>query len=169
MSYTIEYNRKCFKLDAGTVIGDARPLFGDTYFLFIQQGDNNVRTRPRAWCMESSGSHASVLSDVCTRAGACAGGDLQIPSGYTTPERYIARYRRVLTQADPLTLESLRDDLGIHSLLYTFLDPNMTGRLDDSTGGGSPKWRLASRKSWSPTGISNTASPHSRSMTSCSG
>ncbi len=70
MSYTIEYNRKCFRLDAGTVIGDARPLFEATYFLFIQQGDNNVRPRPRTWCMESVGAHDTVLKDVCERAGA---------------------------------------------------------------------------------------------------
>ena len=131
MSYTIEYNRKCFRLDAGTVIGDARPLFEATYFLFIQQGDNNVRPRPRTWCMESVGSHDTVLKDVCERAGACAGGDLQLSSGRTTPELYITRYRRVLSRAAPLTLEVLHADLGIHALLYTFLEPAMLGRLDE--------------------------------------
>ena len=66
MSYTIEYNRKCFRLDAGTVIGDARPLFEATYFLFIQQGDNNVRPRPRTWCMESVGSHGDSWTAAST-------------------------------------------------------------------------------------------------------
>lgn len=131
MSYTIEYNRKCLKLDAGTVGGVGRPLFETTYYLFIQQGDNNVRPRPRTWDLEVSGSYEAVLNHVCRRAGACAGGDVQTPSGWITPEKYLARYRKVLGGAAPLTLEALRGGLGIHALLYTFLDPNMFGRLDE--------------------------------------
>ena len=131
MSYTIEYNRKCLVLEAGAVVGNWRSAFGATYFLFIQQGDNNVRPRPRTWELVDAGSHEKVLNHVRRRAEACAGGDLQTPSGHITPESYIARHTRALDSAEALTLEALRAGLGIRALLYTFLDPNMVGRLDE--------------------------------------
>lgn len=131
MSYTIEYNRKCLKLDEGAVIGNWRSAFGATYFLFAQQGDNNVRPRPRTWELIASGSHEKVLSVVRRRAEACAGGDLQTGSGYIEPGDYITRHAKALGAAKPMTLEALRGGLGIHALIYTFLDPKMIGSLDE--------------------------------------
>jgi len=113
MSHTIEYGRKAFYLPKGTNIPEgfgqsAHELWENEIFLFIQSGCNNVYPRPRSWHLTASGWNYTVIREVCERAGSTEGGCIQFVSGWTTPENYIKMYRKVIAEAELLTVEALR-------------------------------------------------------------
>jgi hypothetical protein len=136
MSHEIEYDRTCFVLPQGST--DFTDMHGLTkhprswneYFLFIQQGCNNIHPRPRKWYLESYGANWTIIQRVCERAGSTEGGMLKPSNRDTTPENYLRRYRKVIAEAEVLTNEALSQRLGIQVLSFHSIKPDLIQSLD---------------------------------------
>jgi hypothetical protein len=136
MSHEIEYDRACFMLPKGST--DFTDMYGLTkhprswneYFLFIQQGCNNIHPRPRKWYLESYGFDWTIIQRVCERAGSTEGGMLKPGNRDTSPENYLRRYRKVIAQAEILTDEALHQRLGIQMLHFKSIKPHLIQSLD---------------------------------------
>lgn len=122
MSYTIEYNRKVF-VGKSPADWDNEPC----YYLFILQGDNNVyestpqggQRRARDWVLVNVGATWQIINEICRRAGSTEGGSLQYVGGrWTTPEKYLARYRKEIQKAKPL--ERLFEELPLRTASIIF-------------------------------------------------
>lgn len=125
MSYTIEYNKQVFyvKNEENEKI----------YFLFIRQGDNNVRDaytklRSKEWCLSTVGTEKELWKEIGRRLGSINGGGLQKAKGwedtaYFTPEEYIKQYRSKIKNAKPL--EKMLETFRVYPYIYigeTFKD-----------------------------------------------
>ena len=116
MSYSIEYNREIFFLEEGE----------REYFLFIREGDNNVRDsitnlRAKSWYFVVKGDLADIWKIIGQRGGYCEGGGLQKAKGWNdtlkmTIEDYIKLYRSKLKNAKPL--EVFLDRFTIEAYVY---------------------------------------------------
>lgn len=104
MSYTIEYNRKVYRVpgDYGAV----------SYLLLARRGDNNVfgsdGLRCKDWYLDFFGDVSDFWPHVGRNAGHCHGGGLQRAVGwmetkYISVEEYIAIYRKAFWAAKPIT------------------------------------------------------------------
>jgi len=86
MSYTIEYNRALYERE-------------DKIIWMYRIGDSNVTeldgTPAKDWKLAGIYSKAEFIKRVCEIAGECEGGSLQFQSKSTTPEDYLARYRKL--------------------------------------------------------------------------
>lgn len=117
MSYTIEYNKQIFYIEEGNE---------KLYFLFIRQGDNNVREadsnlRAKSWYLVEKGSEKDLWKTIGRRMGSVVGGGIQKAKGweeteYFTPEEYIKQYRSKMKNAKPL--ESMLDSFQINAYIY---------------------------------------------------
>jgi hypothetical protein len=126
MSYTIEYDRRCFVLPKGSKDQDGHVRHEDDLFLFVKDGCNNVQPRDKIWRLLRSGWNYSIIARVCERAGACEGRSIQLDLGRDattgiTPEGYLAMYREAIKKAETLTVARLKKDLGIYELRYTWI------------------------------------------------
>lgn len=125
MSYTIEYNKQVFyvKNEENEKI----------YFLFIRQGDNNVRDaytklRSKEWYLSTVGTEKELWKEIGRRLGSINGGGLQKAKGwedtaYFTPEEYIKQYRSKIKNAKPL--EKMLETFRVYPYIYigeTFKD-----------------------------------------------
>ena len=136
MSHEIEYDRACFMLPQGST--DFTDMHGLTkharswneYFLFIQQGCNNIHPRPRKWYLESHGANWTIIQRVCERAGSTEGGILKPANRDTTPESYLRRYRKVIAEAELLTNQTLHQRLGIQMLSFNSIKPDLIQSLN---------------------------------------
>jgi hypothetical protein len=119
MSYTIEYQATCFILPAGL-----RGLTKTKFLIASESGSNNLtrRTadgrerRSREWGIAMLGSLDEVVQQAVRIAACCEQGDLKVGGRWTSPEAYIARTRRLLTQA--------RDDVVSHLTLHATVRAN---------------------------------------------
>mgnify|MGYP001145321122 CR=1 FL=1 len=103
MSYTIEYNKAIFYIEKEGV---------KTFFLFIRQGDNNVRDaitnlRSKTWYLDKVGNEGEIWKHIGIRAGCVEGGGIQRSLGWEetkryTIEEYIKQYRGKMKNAKPL-------------------------------------------------------------------
>jgi hypothetical protein len=109
---------------------DKHPRSWNEYFLFIQQGCNNIHPRPRRWYLESYGAHWTIIQRVCERAGSTEGGMLKPGNRDTTPENYLRRYRRVIDEAQLLTSDLLHERIGIQTLTLVSIKPDLIQSLD---------------------------------------
>lgn len=113
MSYMIEYQATCFVLPAGL-----RGLTKTKFLIASEAGSNNLtrrdasgrERRTREWEIAMLGSPDEVLQQAVMVAAACEQGGLKVRGRWTSPEAYIARTRRLLTQA--------RDDVVGHLSLH---------------------------------------------------
>ena len=99
MSYRLEYQYAVFVDDSAAT---------RRYVVAIEGGDNNCYEnrsgrRSRSWDATMLGPESSVLKRAVYFASACPGGSLKPMGRDCTPESYIARIRRLLTTATPLT------------------------------------------------------------------
>lgn len=127
MSYTIEYDRKIFKMPEGTLIPEGfgkmeHTLIQDNFFIFTKSGCNNIDPRPKRWHLTAFGWNYEVISSICERAGWTESGTLQLPSGKITPEAYLKIYRKELKTASLFSLKSLQQATGIYGGYYYLND-----------------------------------------------
>lgn len=118
MSYTIEYNKQVFYIENGDK--------ERTLFLFIRQGDNNVRDahsnlRAKDWSLTSVGTEKELWKHIGRRMGSVNGGGLQKAKGwedttYFTPEGYIKEYRSKIKNAKPL--ETMLEKFTVQPYIY---------------------------------------------------
>lgn len=102
MSYMIEYQAACFVLPAGL-----RGLTKTKFVVATEGGSNNTyettrggrERRARDWDISMLGSLDQVMQQAVLTAACCEGGGLQVGGRKTTPESYIGRVRRLLTNA----------------------------------------------------------------------
>lgn len=131
MSYTIEYNAKAFKIEKGTKVNAGRgkiahDLYEDEIILFHKIGCNNIHPRPKTWNHLVSGWNYRVIQQVCEVAGTCEGGGYKMYNGDTTPESYLARWRKKIANAKILSPESLIDDTGIYAFEIFYRDEKLS-------------------------------------------
>ena len=136
MSHEIEYDRACFILPQGSTEFthmhglEKHPRPWNDYFLFIQQGCNNIHPRRRTWYLDSYGANWTIIQRVCERAGSTEGGMLKPGNRDTTPENYLKRYRSVIATAQPLTDQALHQRLGIEVLGFHSIKADLIQSLD---------------------------------------
>lgn len=128
MSYTIEYNKAVFFTEKDGI---------KDYFLFVRQGDNNVRDcdtnlRSKSWYFEESGSEAELWKHIGKRAGSVEGGGLQRSLGWEetkrfTIEEYIKQYRGKIKNAK--SLDTFFEKFSISAYMYK-KDEFSLGRQD---------------------------------------
>lgn len=94
MSYEIQHSRKAYKYET-------ERCFGTQYLAFSMEASNNVSPRTPGPRVIGIGSHYSVIGDICRDAANIESGCLKGRS-ITTPEAYIASWRKVLKAAKPL-------------------------------------------------------------------
>ncbi|PLS19470.1 hypothetical protein CVD28_03375 [Bacillus sp. M6-12] len=117
MSYTIEYNKQVFYIEEGNE---------KLYFLFIRQGDNNVREadtnlRSKDWYLVEKGTEKDLWKYIGKRMGSVVGGGIQKSKGweeteYFTPEDYIKQYRSKIKNAKPL--DTMLDSFTMEAYIY---------------------------------------------------
>ena len=112
MSHTIEYQTACFVLPSGL-----RGIHRTKFLIATERGSNNLyetqggrERRVREWGIAMLGSLDEVMRQVVTTAASCEGGGLRVGGRLTTPEAYIRRMRRVLSNP--------REDVRLHVSLH---------------------------------------------------
>lgn len=99
MSYWIEYQAACFRLEAAR-LGSSE----DRFVIATEAGSNNLTERSaggrerrvREWSISMLGTRQQVLRSALRTAAACAGGNLQVRSTRVSPETYYRRIKRLL-------------------------------------------------------------------------
>lgn len=127
MSSECEYRHCAVRFDRAR-----HGLKEDLLVLSVLMGSSNVfaasGARTRRWHVASIGTFDEAMAGSIRNAGACEGGSLCVgsfgQSGAMTPERYIARLRKILTNASDPALTDVRLELRVT------VSDHLIGRMD---------------------------------------